>query len=499
LSRRGRLRALAWIVALALPVVLAAVAEARPGGGHGYSSGSRSGGGSGSDAGGALLFELVFWILRLCFMYPKIGFPFLIGVAFVVWYQMRSAPTENWEATGSVGLREDPVPHGNLDVVKRRDPEFSTVLFRDFLYALYARAHTSRGDPAALERLAPYVSPEARVQLAERPPVGGAVQAAIVGALHVRGARHGTEDGEAWITAIVVFEANILVTGDEGALTEYAVERWTLRRAASAVTRAWKGARGFGCPACGAPLEVAGQEQCPSCGQVVTDARFDWRVDTIVVEESRWLPPSLTGTVEEQGTDLPTITDPDCGARFAELQADDPALTAQSIEARLRLVFAEVNAAWTALDLRGARPFVSDGVYAYLTYWTDAYRAQGLRNTVEGARITSLSVVKVERDRHYDAITIRIFGTGRDHTIEDATGKVVGGSKSRDRAYSEYWTLVRGAQVRGAARADKSCPNCGGPLEVNMTGNCNYCGSLVTTGDFDWVLGLIEQDDSYSG
>jgi hypothetical protein len=79
------------------------------------------------------------------------------------------------------------------------------------------------------------------------------------------------------------------------------------------------------------------------------------------------------------------------------------------------------------------------------------------------------------------------------------SGRVVGGDPRRDRRYSEYWTLIRGAGVRGAPRADKVCPSCGAPLAVSMAGNCEYCNTLVTSGDFDWVLSRIEQDDVYAG
>jgi hypothetical protein len=76
---------------------------------------------------------------------------------------------------------------------------------------------------------------------------------------------------------------------------------------------------------------------------------------------------------------------------------------------------------------------------------------------------------------------------------------VVSGNPKVDRFYSEYWTLIRGAGVRGAPRTDKSCPNCGAPLDVNMAGECEHCGAKVTRGEFDWVLSKIEQDDSYTG
>jgi hypothetical protein len=32
-----------------------------------------------------------------------------------------------------------------------------------------------------------------------------------------------------------------------------------------------------------------------------------------------------------------------------------------------------------------------------------------------------------------------------------------------------------------------------------MAGNCTHCSARVTSGDFDWVLSRIEQDESYQG
>jgi hypothetical protein len=32
-----------------------------------------------------------------------------------------------------------------------------------------------------------------------------------------------------------------------------------------------------------------------------------------------------------------------------------------------------------------------------------------------------------------------------------------------------------------------------------MAGVCEYCGSKLTTGEFDWVVSRIEQDDAYGG
>ena len=36
------------------------------------------------------------------------------------------------------------------------------------------------------------------------------------------------------------------------------------------------------------------------------------------------------------------------------------------------------------------------------------------------------------------------------------------------------------------------CPNCGAPMKVTSAGQCEYCGSVITTGEFGWVLSNLD-------
>jgi hypothetical protein len=107
--------------------------------------------------------------------------------------------------------------------------------------------------------------------------------------------------------------------------------------------------------------------------------------------------------------------------------------------------------------------------------------------------------VKIVEDAFYNAITLRIGAQGYDYTVDEA-GKIVAGSKNNLRRWSEYWTFIRNRQAKPIAmRADLNCPNCGAPLKVNHAGVCQFCGGKITSGEFDWVLSKIEQDESYGG
>ena len=346
-------------------------AHARPGGGHafsgggsrGYSGGGFSGGsrgysgghysGGGYSSGGSSEGDgvaIVFFLAVLAIM------------TLVIFTRARAASDDPNAAFDSGHFHEarPPVPVAGRSFAELRedDPDFSAVLFDDFVYSLYARAHRARHDAAELARLAPYLAEVVRGRLAGLAG-SGPISAVIVGSASVLRVRR--KDGYDWVR--VAFEANLL-----GAATEYVREEWVYRRSIHARTRPWKGARTFNCPNCAAPATRFAESKCEYCGEIVDGGRFDWEVFGIDVAASEARPPALTGTVAEVGTDDPTIFDAAAQRDWAALRADDPALTPETFGARLALLYAELNRGWNASEARLVRPWVSDGLFAYLEY-----------------------------------------------------------------------------------------------------------------------------------
>ena len=302
-----------------------------------------------------------------------------------------------------------------------------------------------------------------------------------------------------WSQITLHFESNMTVGPPDACHTYYVHERWTLARQATAHSRPPAKARSLDCPNCDAAFESSDGATCSYCGEVVNNGRFEWLVTnaSLVHQEAR--PPMLRGHARERGTQLATVWHGEVEQSLAALQTADPACTNEAIGARLNMVFGELNRAWSALDLSIARPFVSDGLFNYLQYWINAYNEQGLVNKTDDARITRWVITKVIRDAHYVAVPCRVWATGLDTTVERSSGKVVGGSASTPRDYTEYWTLIRGAEVAGSPRVDKQCPNCGAELRIAMAGTGEFCNAHVTSGEFDWVRSTIEQDDADRG
>jgi predicted lipid-binding transport protein (Tim44 family) len=377
------------------------------------------------------------------------------------------------------------------------DPDFSLVLFEDFLYALYAKAHEARGGNR-LDTLSAYLSAQARQSLRAMGPVD-AVKAVVVGAMHYT-AVSSIMGSTRYVMVRVRFETNYTeVSGLGQTQSWYAVEEWTLQRATGVKSRPPTQTRSFKCPSCGAPLDAVQGSTCSYCQKTVDTGDFDWVVQTVNLVEREPRGPLLTGTTEEQGTDLPTVKQPGVEQRMQRLLEEDAQLSWDTLSQRISLIFHELQGAWSSRRWEQARPYVSDNLFQTQRYWMEAYRKDGLRNVTENARITCLELARVTSDAYFHAVTVRLHATGLDYTVRDSDGAEVGGSRTRERRYTEYWTLIRGTGAKGRPATEKRCPSCGAGLALNMAGQCTHCSAKVTSGEFDWVLSRIEQDESYQG
>ncbi len=485
-------------------LVLAVDALARVGGGGSY--GGR--GGNGGDGGGAgaiiwVIFQLFRVLIYLTIEYPVIGIPLDILVAgAVVYYFVRRA--RRVEPATPLGLNtqqtsSEDVPR-QFDQLRKFDPNFSEIVFTDFAYALYGKAHDARGrGAAALDHFSPYLSDVARANLLRRNPSGlQGVKGIIVGALNVADVS-GLEMPLVRIN--LIFEANytevVNANQKQTEMSYYVRERWELERKRDVLSPPPGQATALHCPRCGGALQKDSAGACAFCATKIESGEFQWYVRDVALLNRDARGPLLTSNVPEVGTDLPRVVQPSFETVRVAFEKNNPNFSWGAFQARARLIFDELQTAWCTLDWDRARPHETDNLFQMHQYWIDAYRRQHLRNLLDQCTITAMQPVKIMEDKFYNSITLRIGAQGYDYTVAEA-GRVVSGSKSQLRRWSEYWTFIRNREAKpAAARFDLNCPNCGAPLKVNAAGICEFCGGKITSGEFDWVLSRIEQDESY--
>jgi hypothetical protein len=515
----GRVVAIGTAAASILLYASLAYAGSRPGGGGSFSGGSKSSGGGGSRSGGGSFSGSSSSsggggsgdggaLVALLIEYPAIGIPILILI-IVIWFVKKKAGaamegnewasgagTMNWtpHAPPPQPVFVEPL-RGKLESLRRTDPGFSIVVFEDFLYFLYGEMHRARGASGA-EALAAYVADHARAALQNDGRVAE-VTGIIIGSMTYERV---DVDAQGGVQIDVVVESNYVERyRPQGEQRYYVKDRLRLSRFPGARSREPGKARTLNCPNCGGPLSNMRGTTCNFCKTTVPQGTKDWAVSSLQTLEREPKGPLLTSSVGEEGTNLPTVFDRNAHAAFAQIQAKDPQGTSwPQIEHRVGLVFQEFHAGWVSRDPTKVRPFVSDNLFQSQLYWIDLYRNARCINRTDSSRITRLELANATTDAYYDAITVRLYATGLDFTVSE-DGRLLSGSQSIPRSYSEYWTLIRGAQKKKTDKGERNCPNCGAPMKISMTGNCEYCQVKVTSGEYDWVLSRIEQDEVYTG
>jgi hypothetical protein len=507
-----------WLILFLLAPLwlLASDASARPGGGHSYSGGGGGsyGGGSSSYGGGSSSYGGGYSSYSSDYdsdysgggdLGPGGAIAAIIVIGLIVIFGLISTVNESYPNDSSWNSMPyvPPPPPPDLNQLRNLDPEFSSVLFEDFMYHLFVAAHQARIDADQLATLAPHFNKKALNKLGTREPVGKHIDRVVIGSMTVIRlsipSSPVTYDGSPYYVNLAIrFESNMRIGEGENAQKYYVDETWYLSRAATAQSVPPERMRATLCSNCGAPFAGSEERVCSSCDEMVSDGRHGWVVTNMIVSRHESRPTSLTGYAPEVGTGDLTRFQKGLPVKLKSLHTDDPAFTQEGLKARARLIFGEMYQAWNDDEIARVRPYVSDGLFNYLRYWLQAYRHEELENWVEDYRTTKLSIAKVVRDSHFDAVTIRVWATGKDYTL-NKEGAVVGGSSKKHRQFSEYWTLIRSAFFNDTATTEKKCPQCGAEQKISMAGNCEFCQAHITSGEFDWVLSKIEQDESYRG
>ena len=183
----------------------------------------------------------------------------------------------------------------------------------------------------------------------------------------------------------------------------------------------------------------------------------------------------------------------------AQIQAIDPNFSADKFIGFAREVFMTIQAAWTAKDWKPIRPFESETLFNTHKQQLDEYIRLGKTNVVEkiGIKHCSLNEFRVDGDK--EMLVVWLNAVMRDYVIDDATKKVLESDPNRDWYMKYEMVFNRKSGVKTdpgrTGNAITNCPNCGAPTEITSSGQCPYCGSVVTNGEHDWVLTDIHSRD----
>ena len=179
----------------------------------------------------------------------------------------------------------------------------------------------------------------------------------------------------------------------------------------------------------------------------------------------------------------------------------DPMFDEDRFLSQVKLVYLQLQSAWTEKDWNSVRNIESTSLYEqHLTQLQEHIRAKTTnvleRVCVEDSKIKDF----IENPEGNDRIEVILSSTMRDYIRSDETGRVIEGDPTKDlfTVYRMVFLREHGAQtgiIKNSEVVSDHCPNCGAPLTIDSIDKCEYCQASLKHNPKDWVLDVYEVVD----
>jgi predicted lipid-binding transport protein (Tim44 family)/tellurite resistance protein len=471
-----------WSVYLAV-LLFALPALARIGGGEHYAGSSDSSGSGGGDGG-----ELLGWLIYIAIRHPVIGIPLLIGFLVIAWYmksQEGSASTKKAFQQAEAQVRTTVSAQavtGWVNALKTKDPSFDLLHLFDNVKKLFVDVQGA-WFKRNLEPVRRYLSDATfqrlslQMRLLDMQGIRDAISDISVLDLQIIG----LEQNEQFDTVHVRVKAQMRdadapkTATDEQALAlaakqpvEQFIEVWSFVRKPGAKTNAAQELSSGKCPNCGAPFEGGAANRCQFCNAVVNSGNYDWVLAEIT-----------------QGSEFTRGGDAVEG--FARAKQTDPALNTETLEDRGSLIFWKWVEAQATGETVAFTKLCGGDYLQWLSNDLKDLRGRGKRKVFLECAVGAVNTRRLDNDGSNDLAHLEIRWSAR---------MGVGPLNEKPPALPvvpQRWvfTLQRkaGATTNAAnGMSTNRCPNCSAPLTDNGQPSCEFCGTMLQSGERDWVL-----------
>jgi uncharacterized tellurite resistance protein B-like protein len=474
--------------------LLCDVLEARAGGGHNFSSRSRSSGGGGGGGVEELIVRILFELIRLSFHYPAIGIPLLITFCVVLYFFSNKANDTYVDSVISKGskLIPDADNISTINSLRGDDPTFNAETFKTRLQKAFAdiqSAWTNRDLSGVEHFLSDGIYEQFSIQLDEykRDHIIDHLEglkikslsflkyekdnvfSTIHVAIHAEGINYRKSDID-----------NKFIDGSYS--VEPFAEVWTFVRKSHVKSQDSKGSLLEGnCPNCGNPIRMGRLAKCEICGSFLRSGEHDW-VLTKITQRSEWR--GVHSSISIPG--------------YEKYKEEDPGFNIQNIEDKVSVMFWRRNIAAKLQDTAFLRKISTN---EYCDHMEKLYKPDlnDEYTFYKNCGVGSITLKGIGSFPSVDIALVEVLWAGRLATIFNASNfnpSNPNSSKSRIKLagvqhFREIFILIRSPKAKTPMEKSLSsahCPNCGAPEATSKDNECQYCGTVMNSGETSWVL-----------
>lgn len=181
-------------------------------------------------------------------------------------------------------------------------------------------------------------------------------------------------------------------------------------------------------------------------------------------------------------------------ASLERLQQLDPNFSQETMIEFIGNAYIRMQDAWESKHWEPMRALMTDALYSQYERQLDELKRNKQTNHVDKIAVLSVRLAGFTQTENDDVLRAELQTRIVDYVTDDATGALVRGSQSKELFMTYEWTLIRS---KGTLTPDReaethvNCPNCGAPLSIQHSAQCEYCGTVVTLSEHDWVLSAI--------
>lgn len=162
---------------------------------------------------------------------------------------------------------------------------------------------------------------------------------------------------------------------------------------------------------------------------------------------------------------------------------------------KVKTAFTNVQYAWAQKNLGKVRHFISDGVYQRFNTQFEIMKQLEQTNTITGLQIIDVSIVNTRTENEYAVVDVVIEAIIEDQYLSSKYPQLNQGGREQ---FVEYWSFIRKKRIvkeNEGLYASHNCPKCGDglPEDAGEVAKCKSCGTMVNSGEYDWVLAEITQ------
>lgn len=182
-------------------------------------------------------------------------------------------------------------------------------------------------------------------------------------------------------------------------------------------------------------------------------------------------------------------------ADLSVLKAGDPDFSEDQFTSFVNNMFLQLQEAWQEKDWKKVRPFESDELFNTHNKQLQEYIDNGTTNVIDEVAILRTYISGYRESGDKEVLEVYLKCRLKDYIINDDNKKVIEGDPDDEITMEYLMTMARKKGVKTKVTEHTSvtrCPNCGASISINASGECEYCDSVVSNGDFDWVLTKYE-------